>query len=292
MEEKELLTTKEVAAYLKINEKKVYQLIQEGGIPCTRVVGKWLFPRQQINRWLEEGTEINKSILIAGSDDPLLISLIEQFNRLYFPRYMAFHAAIGSRCGLFSLASGKSQITGVHLFHPPTGQYNLPYVEKHLAGHGVKIINLAGRSQGLMLPPGNPKGIKSIADLTDENLRFVNRNPGSGTRYLLDYLLEKEKISSSRLKGYELELTTHLATGLTILRGDADAGIGIEFIARQLRLDFIPLFEERFDLVTLEDSFVSHPIKDFFNLIEPEKLTLKSEAMPGYNFRNSGMVLT
>ncbi|MBN2707013.1 MAG: helix-turn-helix transcriptional regulator [Deltaproteobacteria bacterium] len=292
MEEKELLTTKEVAAYLKINEKKVYQLIQEGGIPCTRVVGKWLFPRQQINRWLEEGTEINKSILIAGSDDPLLISLIEQFNRLYFPRYMAFHAAIGSRCGLLSLASGKSQITGVHLFHPPTGQYNLPYVEKHLAGHGVKIINLAGRSQGLMLPPGNPKGIKSIADLTDENLRFVNRNPGSGTRYLLDYLLEKEKISSSRLKGYELELTTHLATGLTILRGDADAGIGIEFIARQLRLDFIPLFEERFDLVTLEDSFVSHPIKDFFSLIEPEKLTLKSEAMPGYNFRNSGMVLT
>ncbi len=292
MDAKQLLTTREVATYLKINEKKVYQLIQEGTIPCTRVVGKWLFPLDQINRWLEEQTELSKNILVAGSDDPLLITLIEEFNRVHFPQHLAFHASVGSQRGLISLAAGKAQIAGIHLFHPPTGEYNLPYVEKHLAGKKYVAVNLAYRRQGFLVPKGNPYGIHEIADLGQKEIRLVNRNRGSGTRYLLDYLLEKEGLSSTQINGYHIERVTHLETGLAILRGDADVGLGIEYVAHLLKLDFIPLIEERFDLVTMKEGFAAHPLKDFFALLEPERLTLKTETFKGYDFRRCGSIVS
>lgn len=292
MDAKQLLTTREVAAYLKINEKKVYQLIQEGTIPCTRVVGKWLFPLGQINRWLEEQTELSKNILVAGSDDPLLITLIEEFNRLHFPQHLAFHASVGSQRGLISLAAGKAQIAGIHLFHPPTGEYNLPYVKKHLGGKKYVAVNLAYRRQGFLILKGNPCDIHGIADLEQKKIRLVNRNQGSGTRYLLDYLLEKKGLSPDRINGYHIERTTHLETGLAILRGDADVGLGIEYVAHLLKLDFIPLVEERFDLVTMREGFAAHPLKDFFAFLEPERLTLKTETFKGYDFRRCGSIVS
>ncbi len=292
MDAKQLLTTKEIAAYLKINEKKVYQLIQEGSIPCTRVVGKWLFPLGQINRWIEEHTELSKNILVAGSDDPLLISLIEEFNQMHFPQYLAFHASVGSQKGLVSLNEGKAQIAGVHLFHPPSGEYNLPYIKKHLAGKKYLAINLAYRRQGLLVAKGNPQAINKISDLVHNELRFVNRNPGSGTRYLLDYMLEKERLSPGQINGYQIELSTHLETATEIFKGNADVGIGLEYTAHLLKLDFIPLIEERFDLVTMKEGFVAHPLKDFFAFLEPEKLTLKTDIYNGYDFRDCGSIVS
>ncbi|MCK5916422.1 MAG: helix-turn-helix transcriptional regulator [Deltaproteobacteria bacterium] len=292
MEIKDLLNTKEVAAYLKINEKKVYQLIHEGSIPCTRAVGKWLFPLAQINRWLEEETELAKSILIAGSDDPLLINLIEEFNQINFPKQLIFHASVGSQKGLMALATGKAQVAGVHLFHPPTGTYNLPYVEKHLAGKKFVMVNLAHRQQGLLVQPGNPRNIKKLTDLGKKEIHFSNRNLGSGTRYLFDFLLEKERLTADRIKGYNIERVTHLETGLDILRGDADAGMGIEYVAHLLNLDFIPLIEERFDLVCMKGAFSAAPLKDLFSFMEPEKLTLKTAAFRGYSFRDCGTIIS
>ena len=289
---KELLNTKEIAAYLKINEKKVYQLIQEGSIPCTRAVGKWLFPLDQINRWLEEQTELAKSILIAGSDDPLLGSLMEEFNQLHFPKQLIFHAAVGSQRGLMALAEGKAQVAGVHLFHPPTGEYNLPYVEKHLTGKKYIVINLAYRRQGLLVQAGNPHNIRKLSDLNRNNLKFINRNPGSGTRYLLDYLLEKERLVPDRIDGYKIERVTHLETGLEVLKGNADAGMGIEYVAHLLNLDFVPLIEERFDLVAMKESFSAPPLSNFFAFLEPERLTLKTATFKGYDFRSCGTVLS
>jgi len=289
---KDLLNTKEIAAYLKINEKKVYQLIQEGSIPCTRATGKWLFPLEQINRWLEEQTELSKSILIAGSDDPLLVNLIEEFNQIHFPKQLIFHAAVGSQKGLTALASGKAQIAGVHLFHPPTGQYNIPYVEKHLAGEKFVIVNLAYRRQGLLAQSGNPHNLQQLSDLTRKETRFINRNPGSGTRYLFDFLLEKEHITANRINGYDIERVTHLETGLEILKGNADAGMGIEYVAHLLNLDFVPLIEERFDLVAMKNSFSAPPLSNFFAFLEPERLTLKTTTFKGYDFRSCGNILS
>jgi excisionase family DNA binding protein len=291
MENNKLLTTREVAAFLKINEKKVYSLIQEGSIPCTRVVGKWLFPLDQINRWLEEQTELAKNILLAGSDDPLLLSLIEEFNRLHFPRHLVFHAALGSRRGLLSLAAGKSQIAGVHLFHPPTGEYNLPYAAVHLHDKSYLVVNLAYRRQGLLAARGNPLDIKGIADLARREVRFINRNEGSGTRYILDYQLTREGLPPLQINGYHREKVTHMEVGLMLVKNEADVGVGIEYIAKLLDLHFIPLVEERFDLVTMKDGFTAHPISDFFSLLEPEKLTLKTELFPGYDFRHCGSIM-
>lgn len=292
MESKQLLTTKEIAAYLKINEKKVYQLIQEGKIPCTRAVGKWLFPLKQINRWLEEETENTHNLMLGGSDDPLLMSLIEEFNREFFPRHLAFHAALGSRRGLEALAAGKLKIAGVHLFHPPTDSYNLPYIEKHLEGKRYVVVNLAFRRQGLLLAPGNPLKVAGIDDLARGKLRFVNRNPGSGTRYLLDYRLGLDGLETKDIDGYRRELTTHLEVGLEILTGGADAGMGLEYVARRLKLDFIPLAEERFDLVVLQENLNITPLKEFFELLIPERLTLRNAEFPGYDFRSSGTRIT
>ena len=291
MNDKQLLTTREVAAFLKINEKKVYRLIQDGSIPCTRVVGKWLFPLEQINRWLEEQTALAKNILLAGSDDPLLLSLIEEFNRIHFPRHLVFHAALGSKRGLVSLAAGKSQIAGVHLFHPPTGEYNLPYAAVHLHDKSYLVVNLAYRRQGLLVAKDNPLGIEGISDLARRDIRFINRNDGSGTRYILDYQLAKKGVLPSRINGYQDEKVTHMEVGLAILKNDADVGVGIEYVADLLGLHFISLVEERFDLVTLKDGFGAHPIKDFFALLEPERLTLKTEMFRGYDFRHSGEIL-
>ena len=292
MKVKELLSTKEVAAYLKINEKKVYQLIQEGSIPCTRAVGKWLFPLEQINRWIEEQTELTKSILIAGSDDPLLVNLIDEFNQVHFPKQLVFHTSVGSQRGLMALAVGKAQVAGVHLFHPPTGTYNLPYVEKHLAGKNFIVVNLAYRRQGLLVQSGNPHNIKKLADLGREGIRFINRNPGSGTRYLFDFLLEKEQLGASQINSYDTERVTHLETGLEILRNDADVGMGIEYVAHLLNLDFIPLIEERFDLVCMKEAFTTSPLRDLFVFLEPERLTLKTATFKGYDFRSCGNILS
>jgi len=226
--------------------------------------------------------------MIAGSDDPLLMNLIGEFNHSHFPRHLVFHAALGSQKGLVALAAGKAQIAGVHLFHPPTGTYNLPYIEKHLGEKKRVVINLAFRRQGLLVAPGNPLKISKISDLKRSGLRFVNRNPGSGTRYLLDYLLGREGIEAAEIAGGNRELTTHLEVGLEVLRGGADAGMGIEYVARMLKLDFIALAEERFDLVTLQENFLSHPTRDFFAFVEPERLTLRNGDFPGYDFRSTG----
>jgi len=153
------------------------------------------------------------------------------------------------------------------------------------------VINLAYRRQGLLAAKDNPLGVEGIKDLTRRDIRFINRNEGSGTRYILDYQLAKKGISPSRINGYQDEKVTHMEVGLSILRNDADIGVGIEYVADLLGLHFIPLVEERFDLVTLKDGFLAHPIKDFFSLFEPERLTLKTEIFPGYDFRHSGEIL-
>lgn len=217
---------------------------------------------------------------------------MEEFNQLHFPKQLIFHASVGSQRGLAALAEGKAQVAGVHLFHPPTGDYNLPYVEKHLAGKKFVVVNLAYRRQGLLIQTGNPKNILKLKDLSRDDLKFINRNPGSGTRYLLDYLLGKERLAPEVINGYKSEKITHLEIGLEILRGDADAGMGIEYVAHLLNLDFVPLIEERFDLVAMKESFSTPPLSDFFAFLEPERLTLKTATFRGYDFRSCGTILS
>ncbi|WP_459893556.1 substrate-binding domain-containing protein, partial [Desulfothermus okinawensis] len=214
-----LFTTKEVANYLKINEKKVYQLVKEGAIPATRVAGKWLFPKEMIDQWLKRSVKTKQDIYIAGSNDPFLSYLISIFTKKYFPDILIFYASIGSAKGLISLSSNKATIAATHLFEPKSGKYNLPFIKKYLNDTPVVVVNLAYREQGFLVRKGNPFQIKEVKDLTKQNVRFINRNQGSGTRLLFDYLMQKSQVKSSSIIGYDTELNTHLDVGLYVYSG-------------------------------------------------------------------------
>ena len=261
----------------RIHNLKYYTWIEQMGKSVEELQAQWY-------DWPEYWDRIHRQV-----DE--IDTLIEEFNRIHFPRHLVFHAALGSKRGLLSLAAGKSQIAGVHLFHPPTGDYNLPYAAVHLHDKSYLVINLAYRRQGLLAARDNPLDIRGVKDLGRRDIRFINRNEGSGTRYILDYQLAKEGISPAQIDGYQREKVTHMEVGLEILRNNADVGVGIEYVAELLGLCFIPLVEERFDLVTLKDGFTAHPIKDFFALLEPEKLTLQAGMFRGYDFRHSGTII-
>ena len=180
----------------------------------------------------------------------------------------------------------------MHLFHPSTEEYNIPYIRKHLGHKKYIVVTLAHRKQGLIVPKGNPLNICGFPDIVRPDVYFVNRNRGSGTRYLIDYYFEKYGIIPSQVKGYvDSELNTHMEVGLAILRGKYNVGMGIEYVANLLGLDFIPITEERFDLVTMKENFFAHPMKNFFELIQPEELTLKASFFEGYNFRDTGNIV-
>ena len=140
-------------------------------------------------------------------------------------------------------------MAGIHLLDEETGEYNYPYIKRIMPNRGVAVINLAYRIQGLMFAPGNPRGIKGIADLKRPDVTFVNRQKGAGTRILLDMELRKLGMNPADVKGYGRERDTHLAVATEIVNGQADAGLGIEAAAQSCELGFLPLFRERYDLV-------------------------------------------
>src|SRR5262249_23696216 len=151
----------------------------------------------------------------------------------------------------------EAHIIGTHLLDPATGQYNLPDLKKQKLLSQVVVMNLVIREQGLIVPTGNPKKIKGIKDLARKDVMFINRQPGAGTRILLDYKLEKLKIGSERIRGYEREEVTHMAVAVAVASGLANAGLGVKSAAKALGLDFVPIEREDYDLVFLKDFFNS-----------------------------------
>ncbi len=291
MEESKLLTTKEVAKYLKINEKKVYQLVKERAIPCTRVAGKWLFPKDLIDEWINESVQRRRDIFIAGSNDPFLSFVINLYTKRFFPDSLVYYASIGSAKGLEALSQHKATIAATHLFDPESEDYNLPYLPKYLGSSEIIVINLTYREQGFILPKGNPLNIKDFSDLAAKKVRFINRNFGSGTRLLLDYHLSQRGIKPDEIRGYEKEVNTHLEVGLSILNKEADVGIGIHYIANTLNLDFVAIGWERFDLVLRREDYYLSSIKNFLSLLDPLDISLYAKQFPGYDFKDTGKIL-
>lgn len=190
--------------------------------------------------------EILKTILAIGSHD-LTLDLIAQFLAERDRRLAS--ANVGSQGGLVALRRGEAHIAGAHLLDPSDGSYNISYIRQYLPGIPVKVVALVGRDQGLIVKKGNPKGIKTLKDLTRSDVLFVNRQRGAGTRVLLDYHLNLMTISQDSIAGYSQEEYTHLGVAAAIASGRADCGLGVAAAAQALDLDFVPLFQERYDLV-------------------------------------------
>lgn len=297
MESKVMLNTRQVAEFLDINEKMVYSLINEKGLPATKVTGKWLFPRHLVEQWLE-GQTINYPklinplppyhglLIISGSNDILLEKTISLFNKQY-PEHIAVFGNMGSLGGLRALKRSLCHVATSHLLQDNEKEYNFDFAHEEL-GQIPAVVNFCRREQGIIIQKGNPKGISGIEDLAKEGIRIVNRPVGTGTRLLLDGELKKHGIDGEKINGYENEMQRHLDIGIEVFSGRADAGPAIKTVAGLLNLDFIPLRIERFDLIMLKDRFFDQGIQLFLGLLRSTAFETISRDLEGYDLSITG----
>jgi len=221
------------------------------------------------------------AIIFSGSHDLALEGIAETLSK----HVTLLSLPVGSLDGLVNLRQGLCQISGSHLLDE-TGEYNTPFVRHLFPDRDVEIVTLAYRTQGLMLTSGNPKSIKKIFDIAQPTVRFVNRNAGSGTRLWFDNELKKLKIPTEKINGYDQVVITHSDAASAVRSGRADAALGLQAAAHQHALDFIPLFEERYDLVLpRENEKTLMPLLDYL-----QTSTFRNEltALTGYNSAHSG----
>ena len=222
----ELMNTREVARYLGINDKKVYFLAKAGKIPCTRVTGKWTFPKKLIDRWIEESasglverkakTEERDFLLAAGSDDPSL-GILHDLYEAQTQTASFFMTTIGSSAGLAAIRSGVADFATAHLLEPArTGADNL--APQELLPSDTVVVELFYRELGMLVAAGNPKSIKSLRDLARPKLRIINRQPGSGTRIYSRSGAFALPVEWQKISGYDSIVSTHLEVGLRVLR--------------------------------------------------------------------------
>jgi len=232
--------------------------------------------------------EIARTIFCIGSHD-LTLDLMSQFLAEHDRRLAS--ANVGSQGGLIALRRGEAHLAGSHLLNPESGEYNISYIRQYMPNIPVKVVALVGREQGLMVGRGNPKGVKRLDDLTRPEVRFVNRQRGAGTRVLLDYHLNLMTITPERIVGYSQEEYTHLGVAAAIASGRADCGLGIAAAAQALDLDFIPLFQERYDLVIPKQFAESDLLGPLFELLADRRFREAVAQLKGYDVSVMGTTI-
>lgn len=234
--------------------------------------------------------EIARTLVAIGSHD-MTLDLLAQFLAERHPGMRLASANVGSLAGLIALKRGEAHLAGSHLLDPDSGEYNRRYVEQYLPGQEVLLVTLVGREQGLIVLPGNPKSIASLDDLAREDLLFINRQRGAGTRLLLDYELGQRGIRAEQVKGYEREEYTHLAVAAAVASGAADCGLGIQAAARALGLGFVPIGWERYDLVIPHEHYESALLQPLLALLHDDDFRATVAALPGYDVSAMGEIL-
>ncbi|NOY86545.1 MAG: helix-turn-helix transcriptional regulator [Deltaproteobacteria bacterium] len=295
------LDTREVAEYLSINEKQVYSLIHNRGLPGTKITGKWLFPRHLVDRWIESGVadfpeewsfaqRAQGLLLIAGSDDPLLVRLISLFRRR-FTETIPLQSRAGSTEGILALKRGLCHAAAVHLHPSGDAHQDADYLADHFDQRAV-AVSMAVRTQGLLLPKGNPLGIHTLEDTLAGGRRWAGREVGTGTRLRLERELDRLGTDRSGFADDSPTLGSHMEVGVSVMKGQADVGLAIQAVAEMLGLDFIPLFLERFDLVVYRDTFFQKEIQNFFGLLNTGEFTGIAAGLTGYDISGAGRILT
>ncbi|MCU0578240.1 MAG: molybdopterin biosynthesis protein [Desulfobacterota bacterium] len=239
---------------------------------------------------LRDEQVIARTVVIVGSHDNTL-DLLGNFLTRRFPRFRLTSSNVGSTGGLLALKRGIAHLAGSHLLDPDTGEYNTTYIKRLIPDLPVKGLNLVFRQQGLILPKGNPQGIKGLEDLTRPDLTLINRQAGSGTRILLDFRLKELGIDPAQIRGYEDEEFTHMAVAVNVLSGRADVGMGIFAAAKALDLDFLPVVQERYDLIIPEKYWEEEKIQALLTVIRSNEYQDAVRAMGGYDLTRTGEVL-
>ncbi|MDF1537057.1 MAG: helix-turn-helix transcriptional regulator [bacterium] len=294
------LDTQGIAEYLGVNEKQVYTLIHERGLPATKITGKWLFPVHLVDRWLESAVinmpeqlpflqETKQLMLIAGSDDPLFLKTLALF-RHRNPDILTLQSRTGSTDGLVALSKGLVHIACAHLVDRE-GRYSPDHI-RELGGSDIAVVTFAARTQGVLLGPDNPHGVESFEGLIGKPRRWAVRELGTGTRALMERELDLAGKQFREISGETIPCDSHLDVALAVLSGRADAGIAIETVARMVGLPFIPMRQERFDLAIRKEVFFLDQAQKFIGLLGTPEFAALASQLGGYDTADSGRIVT
>jgi putative molybdopterin biosynthesis protein len=234
--------------------------------------------------------EIENTIVSIGSHD-MSQDIINSLLHKHYPGRRLSSAHVGSLGGLLALKRKEAHIAGTHLLDENTGEYNFRYIREVLAGEKTVLVNLIYRQQGLMVVKGNPKHITVLADLIRPDVSFINRQPGSGTRVLLDYKLKQAGLDASKINGYNREEFSHTGVAAIIASGAADVGLGILAAARALGLDFLPLLQERYDLAIPLAFYQSPLLEPLLTIIRGQEFKDIITSLGGYDTSETGQEL-
>ena len=292
------MDTQQVSDYLGVHEKQVYTLIHDRGLPATKITGKWLFPSHLVDRWLEANV-INmpelqpflqttpELLLIAGSDDSLLVRLITLFRERH-PESLVLQSRAGSSDGLTALKRGLVHIACVHLLDPQGG-YTTDHIREFL-GDDIAVVHFAGREQGVILRPGTSESVQDLSIALSMGMRWAVRDVGTGTRSLMDMELDRLGIDPESILADGVQVHSHLDTALAIHSGRADAGFGIEAAAHLAGCDFLPLRQERFDLIIRKENFFLPQVQNFIALLREDDFVEMASSLKGYDLKDSGKI--
>jgi len=287
----EFLTTRELAALLRVRERKVYDLVAQGALPFRKVTGKLLFPRKDIETWLGAGTgsggeeaapaaEVPRALVVVGGHDPLL----EWALRASRSGIAAFFD--GALDGLERAAAGDCIAAGVHI---PDGEgWNVAMVAERFGQEPWVLLEWVRRKRGLMFRPGLKRAPRCLKDT--RGLRFQARQPEAASELVLERLLKAEKLSRAELWANETVERSETDLAMAIAGGRADVGLGIEAAARQFNLDFVPLVDERFDLLVWRKAYFDPPFQRFVAFCRTPALAERAHALGGYDLSGFGRV--
>ncbi|SCJ63218.1 putative molybdopterin biosynthesis protein MoeA/LysR substrate binding-domain-containing protein [uncultured Clostridium sp.] len=313
MNSKESLNAMEVAELLNITKNTVYELVKRGELPGYKVGKKLRIDKADVNQYIEsQKTGYNnkavrrvkeivqvksenvisssKDIIIAGQDQ--ILDILSEYIKANISDVRVLRNNVGSYTNLYDLYNDRISVCSSHLWDGDSNTYNYEYVRRLLPGIPCVLINLAYRMQGFYVAKGNPYNIKTWEDLINKNVSIINREKGSGTRILLDEKLRANNISSSNIKGYDIERNSHLSVASSIARGEGDVGMGIEKVALQVKgIDFIPIQEERYDLVIKKEDLNLDVYKTIVDIIESKEFKEEVDGLSGYDLRDIGKII-
>ena len=279
-----------VAAPLSRGSGVITSLVRADGIVVIPSGSQGLTAGEEVNvRLYRSPGEIENTIFAIGSHD-MTLDIMAQYLAKKGRRLVS--ANVGSLGGLIAIRRGEAHLGGSHLLDPENGEYNLSYIRQYLPGVPIRVLALVGRDQGLIVPKGNPKEILSIQDLASKDISYVNRQRGAGTRVLFDYHCEKTGIEPHMIRGYEQEEYTHLAVAAAIASGRADCGMGIAAAAQALDLAFVPLFQERYDLVIPQVYADGNLLAPLLDILQDGDFNRVVSELPGYEVARMGEVIS
>ncbi|MCB1491927.1 MAG: helix-turn-helix transcriptional regulator [Rhodobiaceae bacterium] len=282
----QFLTTHEVAELLRVKERKIYDLAAENAIPCRRVTGKLLFPRDELETWLAGGGQAPavspRPVVLAGSHDPLLDWAVRESGSAIATLFD------GSLDGVARMAAGEAIAAGLHVYAPETDSWNVPLVRERLGQAPFVLVEWCRRRRGLVVAPDAAGDIRALANL--KGRRVVRRQPSAGAGLLLADLMARDGIAAEDIRFTADIARTETDAAAAVASGEADAALGLESLAERLGLAFVPIIEERFDLLVDRRSWFEPPLQTLMRFARTDAFAEKVRTMAGYDIAGLGTV--